>query len=178
VPDVIARDLDVLFCGVNPGLWTAAVGHHFARPGNRFWKALHLAGFTDRLLSPDEERDLLKVGLGITNIVDEASRAAGELTRTQLRQGAESLTRKVERWRPHVLAVLGMSAYRSAFDRPDAKLGLQPERIGKRPHPTHLWLLANPSGLQARYQLGDIVEQLKALRGFVATLKLAKPEPA
>ncbi|HEX4865493.1 MAG TPA: G/U mismatch-specific DNA glycosylase [Acidimicrobiales bacterium] len=171
VPDVIAADLDVLFCGVNPGLWTAAVGHHFARPGNRFWKALHLSGFTDRLLSPDEERLLLEARLGITNLVDRASRSAGELTRAELRQGAKKVTRKISRWRPAVLAVLGMSAYRSAFDRADAGVGLQPDPLAG----SRVWLLPNPSGLQAHYQLADIVEQLKELRAFVTP---ARREPA
>lgn len=178
MPDVIRPDLDVLFCGVNPGLWTAAVGHHFARPGNRFWKALHLAGFTDRLLRPDEERELLAAGLGITNIVDGASRAAAELTRSELRHGAERLSLKVTRWRPRVLAVLGMTAYRSAFDRPAAQPGLQPETIGANRPPAHVWLLPNPSGLQARYQLDEIVEQLRDLRGYVETLKPARPGTA
>ena len=171
MPDVIARDLDVLFCGVNPGLWTAAVGHHFARPGNRFWKALHLSGFTDRQLGPEEERALLNSGLGITNLVDRASRAADEVSRAELRQGAQKLSRKISRWRPAVLAVLGMSAYRSAFDRPHAQLGLQPEPLSS----ARVWLLPNPSGVQARYQLADIVDQLKELRAFV---KAAKREPA
>ena len=171
VPDVIARNLDVLFCGVNPGLWTAAVGHHFARPGNRFWKALHLSGFTERLLGPEDERALLRSGLGITNLVDRASRSAGELNRAELRQGAQKITKKIDRWRPGVLAVLGMSAYRSAFDRPDAHLGLQPDPLSS----SRVWLLPNPSGIQARYQLADIVDQLKELRAFV---KAAKREPA
>jgi double-stranded uracil-DNA glycosylase len=175
VPDVIAPDLDVLFCGVNPGLWTAAVGHHFARPGNRFWKALHLSGFTQRQLEPAEERELLTLGLGITNLVDRATRGAAELTGPELHKGAAGLTKKLRRWRPMVLAVLGMSAYRSAFDRPHAQLRLQPDRLAD----SDVWLLPNPSGAQARYQLADIVEELDQLRDFVNTIRSAgTPEPA
>jgi double-stranded uracil-DNA glycosylase len=164
IPDVIARDLDVLFCGVNPGLWSAAVQHHFARPGNRFWKALHLSGFTPTLVGPDNERDLLNYHLGITNIVDRATRAAIELPKSDLQEGAKRLEAKVLRWRPRCVAVLGMGAYRTAFGRSKAALGLQPELIGR----SNLWLLANPSGAQARYQLSDVVEQLRELRSFVA----------
>lgn len=163
MPDVIARDLDVLFCGVNPGLWSAAVRHHFARPGNRFWKALHMSGFTPTLVGPDNERDLLNYHLGITNIVDRATRAAVELPRSDLQEGARQLEAKVLRWRPRCVAVLGMGAYRAAFGRPTATLGLQPEMIGR----SNLWLLANPSGAQARYQLADVVEQLRELRSFI-----------
>jgi TDG/mug DNA glycosylase family protein len=164
VPDVIAPDLSVLFCGVNPGMWSAAVGLHFARPGNRFWKSLHLSGFTDRLLAPEEGRELLRSGLGITNLVDRATRSASELTRADLREGAERLARKVVRWRPLCVAVLGMSAYRSAFDRPAARLGLQPEDL----ETAKIWLLPNPSGLQARYQIADIVGQMQELRSLVS----------
>jgi TDG/mug DNA glycosylase family protein len=163
VPDVIARDLDVLFCGVNPGLWSAAVKHHFARPGNRFWKALHLSGFTPTLVGPDSERHLLDYHLGITNIVDRATRSAIELPKSDLREGANRLEAKVTRWGPRCVAVLGMLAYRTAFARPMATLGLQPELIGR----SNLWLLANPSGAQARYQLADVVEQLQELRSFI-----------
>ena len=164
VPDVIARDLSVLFCGVNPGLLSAAVGHHFARPGNRFWKALQLSGFTDRLLAPEEGRELLRSGLGITNLVDRATRSADQLTRADLREGSERLARKVVRWHPRCIAVLGMGAYRSAFDRPAARIGLQPEDLGT----AKVWLLPNPSGLQARYQIADIVEQMQELRSFAS----------
>jgi double-stranded uracil-DNA glycosylase len=166
VPDIIAADLKVLFCGVNPGLWSAAVGHHFARPGNRFWKALHLSGFTDDLISHDNERDLLRYGLGITNLVDRATRAADELNREDLQDGARRLTSKVQRWKPRCVAVLGMGAYRSAFSDPHAKLGSQPSVLG----PSRVWLLPNPSGAQARYQIADLVEQFGNLRSFVSRL--------
>jgi TDG/mug DNA glycosylase family protein len=174
VADVTRPDLDVLFCGINPGLWTAAVGHHFARPGNRFWKALHLSGFTERQLHPAEESELLRAGLGITNIVGRATRSAAELGRAELRQGAAELTGKLSRLQPMVIAFLGMSAYRSAFDLPGARMGLQPESIGS----TRVWLLPNPSGAQARYQMSDIVAELMRLREFVAALRSAGPSPA
>jgi TDG/mug DNA glycosylase family protein len=160
---VIAPDLDVLFCGINPGLYTAAVGHHFGRPGNRFWPVLHRAGFTPRLFAPSEQRDLLALGYGITNIVARATTAADELTRDELVGGARVLTRKVMRFRPRYLAIVGIGAYRTAFDRPRAKLGLQDETIGA----TKIWVLPNPSGLNANYRPSELVELFAELRQAV-----------
>jgi TDG/mug DNA glycosylase family protein len=160
VPDVIARGLRVLFCGINPGLYTAAVGHHFARPGNRFWPALHAAGFTDRLLSPFEEHELLRKGYGITNVVGRATATAAELAMEEYVAGGEILELKVRRFRPKFLAVLGVGAYRTAFDRPKAKLGLQPELIRE----TFIWVLPNPSGLNAHYQPKDLARLFGELR--------------
>jgi double-stranded uracil-DNA glycosylase len=164
VPDVIAPGLRVLFCGINPGLYTAAVGHHFARPGNRFWPALHAAGFTDRLLSPFEEHELLKHKYGITNVVKRATATAAELSAEEYVEGGRLLEAKVRRYRPVFLAVLGVGAYRTAFDRPKAKLGLQPEPIGK----TYVWVLPNPSGLNAHYQPKDLARLFSELRLAVA----------
>jgi TDG/mug DNA glycosylase family protein len=158
--DVIAPELDVLFCGINPSLMSAACGHHFARPGNRFWPAIHLAGLTPRLLTPDEDMALLHYGLGVTNVVARPSRTAAELTRTELRAGAAALTELVERWRPRVLAVLGVTAWRVAFDRPKAALGLQAERVGG----AATWVVPNPSGLNAHYRLPDLARIYAALR--------------
>jgi TDG/mug DNA glycosylase family protein len=163
VPDVLAPGLRVLFCGINPGLWSAAVGHHFARPGNRFWKALHLGGFTPRLLAADEEPELLRLGLGITNLVDRASAGAGELTPEELRAGAERLTAKVERAGPAVVAVLGVGAYRTAFARPKATVGPQSTPIAA----ARAWVLPNPSGLNAHYQLPDLAAAFATLRRAV-----------
>ena len=163
VPDVIAPGLGVLFCGINPGLYTAAVGHHFARPGNRFWKVLHLAGFTDRLLSPFEETALLASGIGITNLVARATAVAAELTTPELRAGAVLLEDKVAAIRPQFVAMLGMQAFRTAFGAPKAGVGLQPELIGG----ANMWLLPNPSGLQARDQLPELVALFGALRAAV-----------
>ena len=163
VPDLIAPDLNVLFCGINPGLYSAAVGHHFARPGNRFWPALHRAGFTPRLLAPDVERDLLPLKLGITNIVERASAAADELTHEELQSGAERLRRKLKRYRPRVLAVLGVGAYRTGFGQKDAKLGPQPKPIGQ----TTVWVMPNPSGLNAHYRLDQLAEMFATLRRAV-----------
>lgn len=160
VPDVIAADLEVLFVGINPGLYTAAVGHHFARPGNRFWPALHAAGFTDRLLSPFEERHLLSLGLGITNIVNRATAAADELNRAELAEGGRTLQEKVRDYQPRRVAVLGLGAYRYAFDRPKAGPGRQPEDLAG----AALWVLPNPSGLNAHYQLADFARMLLELR--------------
>lgn len=165
VPDVIAPGLKALFCGINPGLYTAAIGHHFGRPGNRFWPALFKAGFTPRLLDPSEERELLPLGYGITNIVRGATARADELSLDQLQAGARSLRRKVGRYCPRFVAVVGMDAYRRAFGRPKAKLGLQPETIG----PARIWLLPNPSGLNANYQLADFAKAFRALREAMAT---------
>jgi double-stranded uracil-DNA glycosylase len=160
VPDVIAPDLRVLFCGINPGLWSAAVGHHFARPGNRFWKALHLSGFSPRLLAPDEEAELLRLGLGITNLVERASAAAADLTPEELRAGAERLAAKAGAVEPEVVAVLGVGAYRTAFGRPRAVVGPQPDQVGG----ARAWVLPNPSGLNAHYQLADLAEAFADLR--------------
>jgi TDG/mug DNA glycosylase family protein len=152
LPDVIAPDLDVLFCGINPSLRSAERGHHFARPGNRFWPALYRAGLTPRLLTPDEDRELPAYGLGITNVVARPTRTAAELTREELRAGARALAGLVARYRPRVLAVLGITAWRVAFDRPRAVLGRQPERIGG----ATTWVAPNPSGLNAHHQLPDL----------------------
>lgn len=160
VPDVIAPGLAVLFCGINPGLYTAAVGHHFARPGNRFWPTLRAAGFTPRELSPYEERELLKLGYGITNVVDRASASADELSAAELAEGGEGLRSKVLLYRPRFLAVLGIGAYRSAFAKPRATMGLQPEVLGV----TRLWVLPNPSGLNAHYRPTDFARMFRELR--------------
>lgn len=163
VRDVIAPDLDVLFCGINPGLYTAAIGHHFGRPGNRFWTVLHTSGFTDRVLSPFEERALVERGLGVTNIVNRATRVAEELTAEDLRAGARALERKVRRYRPRALAVLGLGAYRTAFGRPKAGVGRQSEAIG----PTGIWVLPNPSGRTASYQMDAFTRLFRELRRAV-----------
>ena len=163
VPDTIARDLKVLFCGINPGLYTAYMGHHFARPGNRFWPALHAGGFTDRLLHPSEREELLKGGYGITNMVARASARADELTAAELTAGGKRLRALVKKYRPQFVAVLGISSYRVAFDRPKAVMGLQPETMGK----TKVWVLPNPSGLNAHYLAGDLARLFRALRDAI-----------
>jgi TDG/mug DNA glycosylase family protein len=163
VNDVIATDLRVLFCGINPGLYTAAVGHHFARPGNRFWPALHAAGFTDRVLSPFDERELLKSGYGITNVVARTTATADLLTKEETVAGGEKLRRKVLRYRPRVLAVLGVGAYRTAFNQPRANVGRQSEMIGH----TIVWVLPNPSGLNAHYQATELGRLFGELKEFV-----------
>ena len=160
IKDVMGPGLDVLFCGINPGLYSGAVGHHFARPGNRFWPALYESGFTPRLLTPYDERDLLELGLGITNLVNRTTARADELTADELRSGAATLRRKVLRNRPRWLAVLGLSAFRVAFGRPGRGVGPQQESIGS----TRVWLLPNPSGLNAHYQLPDLARLFGELR--------------
>ena len=150
----------MLFCGINPGLYTAAIGHHVGRPGNRFWPALHAAGFTDRVLSPYDERELLKSGYGITNVVDRATAAADELSDAEMEEGGRALVAKVKRYKPAILAVLGVGAYRVAFARPKAKVGEQAERIGD----SRLWLLPNPSGLNAHYQRDELAKVFRELR--------------
>lgn len=160
VPDVIAPGLKVLFCGINPGLYTAAVGHHFARPGNRFWPVLYEAGFTERLLSPFEERELLMHGYGITNLVNRATNAAAELSVQELVAGGRALEAKVRRYRPRFVAVVGIGAYRTAFVRPKAGPGRQDERMGS----AVVWVLPNPSGLNAHYQRSDLVRMFRELR--------------
>jgi TDG/mug DNA glycosylase family protein len=154
----------VLFCGINPGVYSAAVGHQFARPGNRFWKALHGAGFTDRLLSPFEDRTLVARGLGVTNLCARTTARAEELDEAELRRGARTLAAKVRRYRPDWVAFLGVGAYRTAFGRPRAVLGLQAERIG----PARLYVLPNPSGLNAHHGLPDLIRRFAVLRRAAA----------
>lgn len=147
MPDIIAPNLRVLFCGINPSLYSVKVGHHFARPGNRFWRALHEGGFTPRRFVPSDEDELLACGLGITNVAPRATIAAADLSRDELKTGGISLREKVRHFSPQTLAILGIGAYRVAFDKPDAKIGAQDETIGD----TRIWVLPNPSGLNAHY---------------------------
>ena len=158
--DVIAPGLDVLFCGINPSLTSAERGHHFARPGNRFWPAIHRAGLTPRQLRPEEDAELLQYGLGVPNVVDRPPRTAAELSTEELRAGARALGELVARYRPRVLAVLGITAYRIGFDRPRAGVGLQPERVGG----AATWVVPNPSGLNAHHQLPDLARLYGQLR--------------
>jgi TDG/mug DNA glycosylase family protein len=164
IPDVIGPGLRVLFSGINPSLYSAAVGHHFGRPGNRFWPALHAGGFTPRLLSPYEDRALLQLGLGLTNLVARATAAAEELAADELVQGRRRLERKVRRHRPACVAFLGVTAYRVAFARPQSAIGRQQEKVG----PAAVWVLPNPSGLNAHYRLADLGRLFKELLDAVA----------
>lgn len=159
VPDIIAKGLRVLFVGINPGLYSAAVGHHFARPGNRFWPALAKSGFTETLLSPFDEGALLDYRLGITNIVARTTARADELTPDELRGGAAVLVEKARGYRPAFVAVLGVTAYRAAFEKPRATLGAQLESIGG----VRAWVLPNPSGLNAHHQLADLARLFREL---------------
>jgi len=150
---VVGPGLRVLFVGINPSLASARAGHHFARPGNRFWPALHRAGLTRRQLRPDEDAELLEHGIGVTNLVSRPTRAAAELGDEELREGARALERLVARWQPGVVAFVGVTAYRTAYARPKAQLGPQPgHAIAGRP----VWVLPNPSGLNAHHQLPDL----------------------
>ncbi|MFJ8192819.1 G/U mismatch-specific DNA glycosylase [Streptomyces sp. NPDC096094] len=160
VPDVVADGLQVLFCGINPGLMTAVTGHHFARPGNRFWPVLHLSGFTPRLLEPSEQGELPSYGLGITNVVARASARADELTAEEYREGGRLLALKVARLRPRWLAVVGVTAYRAAFDDRKAQVGPQERTIGD----TRVWVLPNPSGLNAHWTAQTMAEEFARLR--------------
>ena len=160
IPDLIAPGLKVLFCGINPGLYSGATGLHFARPGNRFWPALYAAGFTDRLLHPSERHELLEAGHGITAIVRRTTATAAELSDEEYRAGRKALERKVRKYSPRWLAVLGIGAYRVGFDKPKAVIGPQDERIGS----TRIWILPNPSGLNANHQLPQLAEMFRELR--------------
>ena len=163
MPDLIAPHLRVLFCGINPSLYSGAVGCHFARPGNRFWPALYAAGFTERLLSPFEEGELLKGGYGITNVVERATATAAELEAREFAEGGRRLAAKIRRYRPRFLAVLGIGAYRAAFGLPQARLGRQDETLGV----SVVWVLPNPSGLNAHYQPKDLARVFGELRAAV-----------
>jgi TDG/mug DNA glycosylase family protein len=160
VPDLIAPGLVVLFCGINPGLYSAFTGHHFARPGNRFWPTLHASGYTPRRLMAPDERELLPLGYGITNLVNRATASADALGLDELVGGGTRVVRKVRRCRPRFLAVLGVGAFRASFSRPKANLGPQKERIGE----TIVWVLPNPSGLNAHYQPADLALLFRELR--------------
>ena len=160
IPDVLGPDLDVVFVGINPGLWSGAVGHHFARPGNRFWKALYGSGFTDRLLSPFEDASLLDANLGVTNLVARTTARADELSPDEIRRGAVELEERVAPLRPRFVAVLGIGVYRTGFGRRDAALGPQEQDLGG----SRLWVLPNPSGLNAHHQLDDLTDRFRALR--------------
>ena len=163
IPDVLGPNLDVVFVGINPGLWSGAVGHHFARPGNRFWKALHGSGFTERLVSPLEDATMLEWNLGLTNLVGRTTATAAELTADEIRRGAKRLEERLAPLRPRFVAVLGIGAYRTGFRRRDAALGAQDEDLGG----ARLWVLPNPSGLNAHYQLAELTERFRALRDTV-----------
>jgi TDG/mug DNA glycosylase family protein len=163
VADLVGPDLRVLFCGINPGTLSGDLDLHFARPGNRFWKLLNAGGFTETVLSPAEQHTLPGLGIGITNLVGRVTATASQLSVAELREGATQLEAKVRMLRPRCLAVLGLQAYRMAFLEPGAVIGPQPELLGD----ARVWLLPNPSGLQARYQLPEMIEMFKSL--FVAT---------
>jgi TDG/mug DNA glycosylase family protein len=160
IPDILGPGLRILFCGINPSLYSAAVGHNFARPGNRFWPALHLAGFTERRLSPFEDSSLLARGYGMTNLVARATATAAELSEEEVVRGGKTLRRKLREYRPGALAVLGIGSFRDAFGKPDALAGLQPRTLEKTP----VWVLPNPSGLNAHYSLDDIAAALREMR--------------
>lgn len=164
LPDIIAPGLAVLFCGINPGLYSAAVGHHFARPGNRFWPALFAAGFTDRRLDPSEDRLLLDLGYGLTNLVSRATAQASEIAGSELVRGRHRLERTIQRFGPRWVAILGIGAYRAAFARPHATVGAQPERLAR----TRVWVLPNPSGLNAHHQPRDLARAFRRLHQAVS----------
>ena len=158
--DIVGPHLRVLFCGINPGLYSGATGWHFARPGNRFWRVLHEAGFTDRVLHPSEQALLPHFGLGITNLARRTTATADELTAHELRAGGEQLRALVRHWKPDWLAVVGISAYRIAFDAPTGVVGRQDLTIAE----TRVWVLPNPSGLNAHYQVPELVAAFRELR--------------
>ncbi|HYT48043.1 MAG TPA: G/U mismatch-specific DNA glycosylase [Burkholderiales bacterium] len=159
IKDVIAPGLRVLFVGINPGLYSAATGYHFARPGNRFWPALHAAGFTAKTLLPSEQRELLRSGYGVTNLVNRATATADQLAPEDFVAGRKRLALKLRRYRPKAVAFLGVGAYRHAFGRPKATIGPQPEKF----EAAAVWVLPNPSGLNANYQLAELVQLFRRL---------------
>jgi TDG/mug DNA glycosylase family protein len=160
VPDVIAPGLQVLFCGINPGLYSGWAGHHFARPGNRFWPALHASGFTERLLRPQEECELLGLGYGITNLVERATLGSGELSRGELQAGGRTFIRKIIKYRPQAVAVLGVSAYRTAFECPNTTIGAQSQAM----EGASVWVLPNPSGLNAHFTPRTLAKVFREFR--------------
>jgi double-stranded uracil-DNA glycosylase len=160
VPDIVGPGLSVLLVGINPGLYSGATGHHFARPGNRFWPALHLSGLTPRLLRPEEERELPQYGLGLTKLVHRATATAAELSEAELRRGGQRVRRLCREHRPGCVCFLGLGAYRTAFGAPRARIGPQDEPFEE----ALLWVLPNPSGLNANHQLPDFVRLFREVR--------------
>ncbi|WP_448809725.1 mismatch-specific DNA-glycosylase [Agromyces bauzanensis] len=158
VDDLMPEHPKLVFVGINPGLWTAATGTHFAHPGNRFYPALAAAGIIPRVpdfangLTDEDRRMFLDAGIGISNLVHRATARADELSRAELREGAVRLAHDVERWHPPVMAVVGLTAYRQGFDRPKARAGRQDERLGG----AELWVVPNPSGLNAHATVADL----------------------
>jgi TDG/mug DNA glycosylase family protein len=173
IPDLIAPDLDLLFCGINPGLYSAATGLHFARPGNRFWRALHDGGLTTTVLQPWQQQALLARGIGITNLVARATASAAELTDDEIRAGRAGLARKVRRYRPRLVAIVGIGAYRVAFDRAKAAFGEQPERLAG----ARVWVLPNTSGLNANHQARDFAKAFGSLRRAARARTADLPNP-
>lgn len=165
VPDMIAPGLKVLFCGINPGIYTAAIGRHFGRPGNRFWPALYAGGFTPRVLSPFENQELLALGYGITNLVERPTVLASELSQEELLEGARNLERKVRRLQPRFVAFLGITSYRVAFGRVDARVG---EQLGHLIGTARVWVLPNPSGLNAHFTPGKLAGVFRAFHTAIA----------
>ena len=163
VPDIIGPELRVLFVGINPSLYSAVVRHHFARPGNRFWPALYQSGLISRPLTPSEDQELLSYGIGLTNVARHATARGDEVTREELTRGGRTLVRKIRRHRPRSVAILGVTAYRAAFDVPKAVMGLQTRQLGGAP----LWVLPNPSGLNAHYQIPDLARAYGELRAWL-----------
>jgi TDG/mug DNA glycosylase family protein len=172
IPDLVGPDLRVLFSGINPSLYSAATGHHFARPGNRFWPALHRAGFTPAQLHPSEQWQLPGLGLGITNVAARATARADELTRAELVDGGRLLAKLVQTWQPRCLAVLGVTAYRAAFGRPKAAIGPQEATISG----VRVWVLPNPSGLNAHFDLGKLTAEFARLRRATSDSPAVRPE--
>ncbi|MFD7749360.1 G/U mismatch-specific DNA glycosylase [Streptomyces sp. NPDC059698] len=173
VPDVVAGGLRVLFCGINPSLTAAVTGHHFAHPGNRFWPVLHRSGFTPRQLRPSEQAELLGLGLGITNVVARATARADELEAEEFRRGGAALEAKVERLAPRWLAVVGITAYRTAFGEPRARIGPQDRTVGG----ARVWALPNPSGLNAHWTVATMAEEYGRLRNAVSEDAAPTPPP-
>ncbi len=165
---ILAPGLRVLFVGINPSLRSMEVGHHFARPGNRFWPTLHAAGFTPRRLRPEEDAELPEHGIGVTNIAARGTREAAELRPEELREGAVALERTVREYAPRLVAIVGLTAYRTAFGRPKATMGPQPDTVGDRP----VWVLPNPSGLNAHYKPADFARLYAEARAYAETLEL------
>ncbi len=170
VPDIIGPNLKVLFCGINPGIYTAAIRHHFGRPGNRFWPALYAGGFTPRLFSPFENHELLALGYGISNLVMRPTILASELSPEELRRGAKRLEKKIFLHKPRFVAFLGITSYRIAFDRPAAQVGPQNHRIGE----TQVWVLPNPSGLNAHFTPPRLRQVFREFHAAVQTDALSR----
>jgi double-stranded uracil-DNA glycosylase len=170
LPDILAPGLSVVFCGINPGVRAASTGHHFAGRGNRFWRVIHLAGFTPGQLSPEDDRTFLQYGCGLTTAVSRPTARADELSQWEFKAAASEFEQKIERYGPQYVAFLGKMAISAMSGERDIGWGLQPTAFGG----ASAWVLPNPSGLNRTFSLDALVTAYQELRLAIAPAKVSR----